>query len=54
MNHTDDLMRPIHNRLEEDEDEEEFADITGVENAISALAVTGTDEHPERRQKVAI
>jgi hypothetical protein len=44
-------MIPINNRLEEDE-----ADITGVDNAISVLSLggSGPDEHPERRQKVII
>lgn len=53
MNHTDELMVPINNRLEDDEDEEGFLDVTGLDGAISALSVGGggADEHPERRQK---
>ena len=48
-------MVKINNRLEDDDDGEGFFDISGVDGAISALAVTGgADEHPERRQKVAI
>lgn len=53
INHTDELMVPINNRLPDDEDEDGFEDISGLENAISALSTGGSlDEHPERRQKV--
>jgi hypothetical protein len=52
LNHTDDLMVPINNRLDEDE-----CDATGLDAAVDALsgAVSGKasiDEHPERRRKV--
>ena len=51
LNHTDDLMRPINNRLEEDD----FEDASGLDGAIGALSMGGGggagDEHPERRQK---
>lgn len=49
MNHTDDLMVPINNRLDEDE-----IDVSGLDAAVSALSTkSGADEHPERRQKVS-
>lgn len=53
MNHTDSLMVPINNRLEDDEDDEGFLDVSGLDGAISALSAKGgaVDEHPERRQK---
>jgi hypothetical protein len=52
LNHTDDLMVPIHNHLDEDD-----LDGTGIDAAVDALsdAVKGqasVDDHPERRRKV--
>lgn len=50
MNHTDDLMIPINNRLEEDD----FEGASGLDGAIGVLSMGGGgagDEHPERRQK---
>lgn len=52
LNHTDDLMVPINNRLDEDD-----LDGTGLDAAVDVLteAVKGqasVDEHPERRRKV--
>jgi hypothetical protein len=53
MNHTDDLMVPLNNRLEEDD----FEDASGLEAAIDLMAVVPKskgkhDEHPEKKQKV--
>jgi hypothetical protein len=55
MNHTDRLMVPLNNRLDEDED---FVHASGLDDALDTLQVAagGTpkfDEHPERRQKAA-
>lgn len=51
----DDLFIPINNRLDDDSDDGEFDDVSGIEGAIDALNVDGStatiDEHPERRQK---
>jgi hypothetical protein len=54
LNHTDDLMVPIHNHLDEDD-----LDGTGIDAAVDALsdAVKGqasVDDHPERRRKVRV
>lgn len=52
VNHMDDYLRPINNRLDDEDD----LDATGLDGALDALTVaTGGakgDEHPERRQKV--
>ena len=53
MNHTDDLMVPLNNRLEEDD----FEDASGLEAAIDLMTVVPKskgkhDEHPEKKQKV--
>ncbi len=52
VNHMDDLLRPINNRLD-DEDEHHA---TGLDDALDMMNIaTGSakgDEHPERRQKV--
>lgn len=54
MNHTDDLMVPINNRL----DDEDTIEATGLDAAVGAMAIAsgkvgGGDEHPERRRKVS-
>ena len=53
VNHTDELMVPINNRLEEDD----FEDVSGLDAAIDVLGISGStkggDNHPERRQKAA-
>lgn len=54
LNHSDELMVKIENRLDEDE-----VGGTGLDAAVDALseAVRGQatmDEHPERRRKVCI
>lgn len=52
VNHMDALLRPINNRLEEDD----FEHASGLDDAVDMLHlhVSGggkPDEHPERRQK---
>jgi len=50
LNHSDELMVKINNRLEEDD----FEDATGLDGALDVLSMGGGgqhDEHPERRQK---
>lgn len=54
VNHTDELMVPINNRLEEGD----FESASGLEGAIDLMSMGGVssaggkpDEHPERRQK---
>lgn len=55
MNHSDRLMVPINNRLD---DEEDFVHATGLDDALDTLHIAvgssgKADEHPERRQKAA-
>lgn len=55
MNHSDRLMVPINNRLD---DEEDFVHASGLDDALDTLHVAvgaggKADEHPERRQKAA-
>lgn len=57
MNHTDRLMVPINNRLDDD-DEDNFMHATGLDDALDTLHLAvgsggKVDEHPERRQKAA-
>lgn len=50
LNHTDELLVPINNRVTE----EGFEDISGVDSALDALSLTTSlkvDEHPEKRMK---
>jgi hypothetical protein len=56
LNHTDELMVPINNHLDEDE-----LDGTGLDAAVDALtigmkgpAATSVFDHPEKRRKVRI
>ena len=54
MNHTDELMIPINNRLEEDEDDDEaFISHTGLDNAIEALNVGGSSSAGSPKMKVS-
>jgi hypothetical protein len=51
LDHTDDLLVPINNRLPDDDEEEDAA--TGLDGALGVMSFGGkADEHPERRQKV--
>ena len=57
MNHAEELMVPINNRLDGDEDDLGFQDVSGIDSAMEALATGGggeekVDQHPERRRKV--
>ena len=53
MNHADELMIPINNRLEEDEDDDEaFISHTGLDNAIDALNISGSSSSGANPSKI--